>query len=49
VPRLHVTTNAKKIAQSAAMDGIFPLRPTLRTLVAHYLARRRQTVASKLN
>jgi len=25
VPRLHVTTNAEKIAQSAAMDGIFPL------------------------
>jgi transposase len=25
VPRLHVTTNAENIAQSAAMDGIFPL------------------------
>jgi transposase len=25
VPRLHVSTNAEKIAQSAAMDGIFPL------------------------
>src|SRR5262249_56125637 len=25
VPRLHVTTNAANIAQSAAMDGIFPL------------------------
>jgi transposase len=25
LPRLHVTTNAEKIAQSAAMDGIFPL------------------------
>jgi len=25
VPRLHVATNAEKIAQSAAMDGIFPL------------------------
>jgi transposase len=25
VPRLHVSTNAENIAQSAAMDGIFPL------------------------
>jgi len=25
LPRLHVTTNAENIAQSAAMDGIFPL------------------------
>jgi transposase len=25
VPKLHVTTNAENIAQSAAMDGIFPL------------------------
>src|ERR1700758_841917 len=25
MPRLHVTTNAENIAQSAAMDGIFPL------------------------
>ena len=25
LPRLHVTTNAEKIAQSAATDGIFPL------------------------
>src|SRR5215475_13674786 len=30
LPRLRVTTNAEKIAQSAAMDGIFPLTTNIK-------------------